>query len=111
LLVKRYLINFFVWWYIVQAKELFKELANSWGFFLGYVNLLPMIQNLFVPLYQDYTLVGKLMSFPIRIVWIVIASFLVFLFTIPLLFIFVFFLAFPLLTIFQIIRIIINVFT
>lgn len=36
---------------------------------LGILNVVPMLANLFVPLYQDYSLTGRFISFVIRLVW------------------------------------------
>jgi len=96
-LLKKYLIDFWIWWYIVNARETVMNLLRVWSFTFAYFNILPMLTNLFIPLYQDFTIMGRLISIPIRLTWVAVGSFLQLLVTIPLLAFLLFYLLLPLL--------------
>jgi len=66
-----YIINFFVWWYLVKAKEYFVE--EVFGGFIFQMNLtrtLPMVRNFKVPLFRDNSSFGKSISMIIKFWWI-----------------------------------------
>ena len=98
-LLKKYLLDFWIWWYVVNAKATIMNILRIWGFTLSYFNIVPMLKNMFVPLYQDFTLTGKLISIPIRLTWVFFGSILQFLVTVPLLVYLVFYLLLPILPI------------
>lgn len=39
-------------------------------FLLNLLNVPPMLRNLFQPLYQDNTRMGRVIAFPIRLTWV-----------------------------------------
>ena len=80
----------------MNARETVMNLLRVWSFTFSYFNILPMVTNLFVPLYQDFTITGKLISIPIRLTWVAVGSFLQLLVTIPLLAFLLFYLLLPL---------------
>lgn len=102
--MKRYFINFWLWWYVIEASQVARSLINLWSFTLGYFNVLPMAQNLFVPLYQDYSTIGYAISLPIRLVWVTVGSILQLIVTVPLLFLFFLYLIVPLIPVIQLLR-------
>jgi hypothetical protein len=97
--VRRYFLNFWIWWYLIKGRELLRSLTFGWNFTLGYFNVVPMLKNLFVPLYQDYSNIGILISIPIRLVWVIIGSFMQLIVTIPLVCVYLIYLVVPLLPI------------
>lgn len=104
----KYFINFWIWWYVVKAYDIASELVVYWSFVLNYINLPLMTLNLFVPLYQDESLVGKFISFIIRLVWILIGSLLMLILTIPMVSVFILYLLVPIMPVFVIIGTYIN---
>lgn len=68
-MIKKYFINFWIWWYYVNAGDILGDLLRFWLLILGKLNVVPMLSNLFVPLYQDYSAIGRFISFMIRLVW------------------------------------------
>ena len=69
-LINRYFVNYFLWWYIVQARIVFGKLLGGWVFVINMLNVTPMLRNLFQPLYQDNSRMGRLIAFPIRLTWV-----------------------------------------
>ena len=70
--VNHYFLNFFIWWYLVESKIILGKVFGGWIFLLNMLNVPPMLKNLFQPLYQDYTRMGRIIAFPIRFTWVVI---------------------------------------
>lgn len=70
-----------------------------------------MAQNLFVPLYQDYSTIGYAISLPIRLIWVTVGSIMQIFVTIPLLFLFVVYLVLPLIPILQLLSFAANALT
>ena len=66
---QKYLLNFFYWWYLIKAREILISLWKTWLYGFVLFRVWPMLSNLFVPLYQDNSWVGRLIGFPIRLVW------------------------------------------
>lgn len=73
-LLNRYFINYFIWWYFVQAKAMVGKVLETWIFILNILNVGPMLKNLFQPLYQDYSRMGRLIAFPIRLTWVLFGT-------------------------------------
>ena len=69
-LLNRYFFNYIFWWYVVEAPLILGNLLGKWVFLMNMLNILPMLKNLFQPLYQDYTRMGRLIAFPIRFTWV-----------------------------------------
>lgn len=69
-LLNRYFLNYFVWWYLVQSKIIIAKIFGGWMFLLNLLNVPPMLKNLFRPLYQDNTRMGRIIAFPIRLTWV-----------------------------------------
>jgi len=88
-MIKDYIINFWLWWYFVKVKEIGQILLRYWLFLLGYLNVVPMVKNFFIPLYQDYTFIGRVISFIIRFIWVVVGSIIQIIATVPLIFLFI----------------------
>ncbi len=102
-LLKRYFLNFWVWWYAVEARLFLGKLTSTWLFVLEFLNLVPMLSNLFEPLYQDYTRTGRIVGFMFRSGWIFFGSLAQIIVTIPLLAAFVLFLILPVLPVWAVI--------
>ena len=96
----RYFFNFWVWWYVVIAYDWARYLIGKWSFILNYLNLPSMVVNIFVPLYQDYSRGGKILSFIIRLFWIIFGSVVMIVVSIPIIVIYVIYLLLPLMPIF-----------
>jgi hypothetical protein len=90
-------VNFWIWWYVVKAYDFAQELFGYWAFMLNYLNLPVMASNMFVPLYQDTSTVGKFISFIIRSVWIFFGGIFMIIITIPLLAVYGLYLLLPVL--------------
>jgi hypothetical protein len=63
-------LNFFLWWYTVLARQQAEALVKRFVFLLVYTNTLPMAQNLGKPLFQDNSDVGVAVGWIIRFIWI-----------------------------------------
>jgi hypothetical protein len=100
--VTKYFFNFWIWWYIVKAYDVARELFGRWSFVLNYLNIPAMATNLFVPLYQDNSVVGKFISFLIRSVWIIIGGSITLVFAVPLIAIYFVYLLLPIMPIFAV---------
>ena len=105
---KRYFLNFWLWWYAVEARLFLAKLTSIWLFTLEFLNLVPMLSNLFEPLYQDYTRTGRIVGFIFRSGWIFFGSLAQLVITIPLVVAFVVFLILPLLPPWAILSFLIN---
>lgn len=81
-LLKNYIIDFWIWWYFIEGKRVLKKMVSDWSFVLAYLNLVPMLRNLFVPLFQDYSWEGKLVAVPFRLTWVLIGTIAMLVFTI-----------------------------
>jgi len=66
-----HLIYFVFWWYIKQTAFWFKFVYRTILLLADGASLVPMVKNLFAPYHQDYTLVGRLIGFVTRFIWIV----------------------------------------
>lgn len=73
-LLKKYTVNYFVWWYIVKGGETLLGLKRFWLYIFMRLNIGPMIVNIFRPLYQDPSITGRFIAFPIRISWVFFGS-------------------------------------
>lgn len=85
---------------MIIAYDLARYLLGKWSFVLNYLNLPVMANNMFVPLYQDYSIGGKFISFLIRFVWIVFGSICMIVITIPIILVYVIYLLLPLMPLF-----------
>ena len=68
-LLKKYFINFFLWWYLVKGVEVVQMIWRFWLYTFIYLKVWPMLSNLFVPLFQDKSWTGRMIAFPIRLIW------------------------------------------
>lgn len=68
--MRDYIINFWVWWFLVKVPEWGRLVVGRIIFTLEYTNTLTMARNLTVPLFQDDSGMGKVLSFLIRGVWV-----------------------------------------
>jgi hypothetical protein len=109
-MIRDYFINFWVWWYFVKVPEWGEALLHRLMFVLQYTNTLVMAQNLTVPLFQDDSGVGKLLSFIIRGVWVWVGGMISAVMALPLILIWVAQAALPLVVIFIIIKGLLNIF-
>jgi hypothetical protein len=107
-MIKKYLINFWLWWYGVRLASILKGAYSFWSLSLANLNILPMLSNLFVPMYQDQSFTGKVMSFVLRLGWVFFGSILLFLLSIPLMLVVILWLVLPLLCLVQVVGGIIN---
>ncbi len=96
-LIQNYILNFWVWWYFVEAKKHLKKILSDWSFFLAYLNIIPMAKNLFVPLFQDESWQGKVVAFPFRLLWAFLGSIILFLYSVAVFLGFFLYLALPVL--------------
>jgi len=102
--ILKYVVNPWIWWYWIKGAEVFNTLLQIWSFSLAYMNVVPMLRNLFQPLYQDYSFVGRVVAFPIRLGWVVGGSLIQLVITVPVIFAFLIYLILPILPIIQLVR-------
>ncbi len=67
--IQAYIINFFVWWYKVKAEEVLRWAIHRIIYIFILLNIWPMLSNLFTPMFQDRSIVGRFVAFPIRLIW------------------------------------------
>ncbi|MFC1780503.1 hypothetical protein ACFLY9_02315 [Patescibacteria group bacterium] len=103
-MLKKYILNFWIWWYGVRLASMARSAYSFWSLALANLNVLPMLSNIFVPMYQDQSWSGRFMSFFLRLGWIIFGSILQILITIPLIFVVLFWLALPVLCVVQVLR-------
>ncbi|MBN1331585.1 hypothetical protein JW978_01725 [Candidatus Dojkabacteria bacterium] len=101
---QKYFLNFFVWWYLVKARDISTAFWRTWLFGFVSFRVWPMLSNLFVPLYQDNSWVGRLIGFPIRLVWGGVGLIIELMFLVVLTFIFFIYLALPIIPVLGIIN-------
>jgi len=106
-MIQKYFLNFWIWWYGVKLTSLFQNIYSFWSLSLSNLNILPMVSNLFVPMYQDRSFSGRLISFILRLNWIFFGSVIQFLITIPLIVLFITWVILPIACIIQILRFIV----
>ena len=105
----KYILNFWIWWYFYKAKKLLASCAYTLSHTLGLLNVIPMAANLFVPMFQDKTITGRLLSLLMRVIWVLVGSAIQIIITIPVMAVFLIWIFLPLLPIIQIIRVFANV--
>lgn len=103
-MIKKYILNFWIWWYGVQLRSNLQAIYSFWSLSLANLNILPMLANLFVPMYQDQSFIGKFLSLFLRLGWVFFGSIFLLVITIPLIVIFFAWLILPILCIFEIIN-------
>jgi len=96
-ILKNYFINFWIWWYLINGRGILLKLTGEWGRALGQLNLIPMLKNMFMPLYQDTSWEGKLVAVPFRLVWSFFGSLIMLVYTLLLLAVYLIYLLMPLL--------------
>lgn len=104
-MIKKYFLNFWIWWYGAQLLTVIQKALSLWNFTLMRLNVLPMITNLFVPMFQDTSFSGKILSFFLRIVWILWGTIIQILVTIPLVGYVLVWVSVPVFCIIQIVRV------
>ena len=80
-LFKYYFLDFFIWWYYIEGIKVVKKMIADWSFVLAYLNLVPMITNLFTPLFQDNSWEGKLVAVPFRLGWVIVGGIVLMIYT------------------------------
>jgi len=93
--MKNYLFNFFLWWYLINGRKIFEGMIANWGYSLESLKIVPMLNNFFMPLFQDYTWEGKLIAIPFRFIWVIFGLLFQFVYSILLIFVFVIYLLIP----------------
>ncbi|MCA9379251.1 hypothetical protein KC640_02375 [Candidatus Dojkabacteria bacterium] len=101
--MREYIINFWVWWYLVKVPEWGREVARRIIFVLEYTNTLTMARNLTLPLFQDNSGIGKMLAILIRGTWVWLGGMFSAVIAIPLLILFVILVFLPLITLWQIV--------
>jgi hypothetical protein len=94
--LKNYLIDFWIWWYFIEGKKVLLKMVADWSFVLAYLNLAPMLTNLFVPLFQDSSWEGKLVAVPFRLTWVLVGGIAMLFYSLVVLLGFIAYLALPL---------------
>jgi len=103
-MIRKYFLNFWLWWYGVRFYRLLLSIYSFWTLAFANLNILPMMANLFVPMYQDRSFSGRVISFFLRFSWVIVGLILQLLITIPLVCVVISWLSFPLVCIFQLIN-------
>jgi hypothetical protein len=102
---KTYFLNFWIWWYGVQFKTILRLAYSFWSLTLANLNIVPMLSNLFVPMFQDDSPIGKFLSLIVRLGWVLFGVFVQLFVTIPVILFVLIWVIFPLLCLFQLIRV------
>jgi len=66
---KKYIFGFFAWWYLVKGREVVDYFSRTILKYFVRLNIGPMLGNLFAPMFQDKSLTGRFIAFPIRLIW------------------------------------------
>jgi len=103
-MIKLYFLNFFIYWYQVKLKDIIQKSILLWTNSLVKTNVIPMVTNIFTPMYQDQSIIGKFLSFITRIIWVFFGSIYQILLLIPLVVIVILWLILPVLCVVQVIR-------
>ncbi len=93
---------FLFWYYKVNLSNTFYKISNFWNDILKRTLLLDMITHIFTPMYQDTSKIGWIVSFVIRLMWIVTGSFAMFLTTFIVFSFLLFYLIAPIFCVFKI---------
>jgi hypothetical protein len=86
-----------------MGMELLRSLQGRIIFLLEVTNTLPMAQNLTVPLYQDKSSGGKMLSFVIRSIWVWGGGLITFILAVPLIVAYLIYLALPIVSLVMIV--------
>lgn len=97
-----YLSGFVVWWYAVNARELLFRLVKTQVFIFQITRVSDMASNLGTPMFQDYTLTGKIFGFVLRFSWVAVGGLIGLLFAIPLLLVWIIYILLPVVTLTQV---------
>ncbi|MBN2015423.1 hypothetical protein JW766_01185 [Candidatus Dojkabacteria bacterium] len=103
-MLKKYFLNFWIWWYGAQLRACLQMTYSFWSLSLATLNILPMLANLFVPMYQDASISGRIISLFFRVVWVFGGSLIQILITIPLISVVFIWVILPPLCLVQIVR-------
>jgi hypothetical protein len=79
----------------VESRIFLGKILGFWVYTMELLNILPMLRNLFVPLYQDYTRLGRIIAFPIRSTWVLVGLLLQIVIIPPILFMILVYLLMP----------------
>ncbi|MEI6462873.1 MAG: hypothetical protein WCO33_04395 [bacterium] len=104
LIFQNYISGFFVWWYLVNLVEITRSMYFFWWGILESVKLPEMVSNLFIPLYQDESSLGKILSFFIRLIWIFVGGVITLMFSVVIFIVFVIYLVLPFLPLLILVR-------
>ncbi len=103
-MIKKYILNFWVWWYGAKFVDVLSNAYSFWSLSLANLNILPMLNNLLVPMYQDQSLTGKFLSFILRLTWVFFGSLIQFAITIPIVLVILLWVSAPIICLFEIFK-------
>ncbi|MBU0975524.1 MAG: hypothetical protein ABIE03_07850 [Patescibacteria group bacterium] len=103
-MIKKYILNFWVWWYGAKLREVLQTVYSFWSLSLANLNILAMLGNLFVPMFRDQSFTGRVVSIFLRLGWVTGGTVIQILITIPAVSIIVIWLVLPFLCIYQFIQ-------
>lgn len=97
--MKALTIDFFIWWYRFKSIEQLDMLRYRLFYYLHITRTLPMLQNIFYPLFGDNRWSGRFVGFFIRFWWIIIGGIITTIIMIPFVIYTVAFIALPIFSI------------
>ena len=102
-----YTFGFIVWWYLYKLPDIFRDLVFRYVYALNITKTLPMVLNLFHPLYGDNSQFGFIFGFVFRLIWFFFGFIFCTIYILPFVIFFIFFVMAPLLPIVQLVNLVI----
>lgn len=102
--MKEYTLNFFIWYYIYKVRDLGLTVYSRFVFILILTRTLPMIKNIYKPMFGDNDIVGRLIGLFIRFWWSLFGLIVSVVYIIPFVIAFIIFILLPLIPIFMLIK-------
>lgn len=89
------ILYFPFWWYSVGLGRLLKKIFNAWRGQEKSLGLFVWAKNIFVPMYGQHDIAGRLISFFVRLAQVIVRSLMMLVWSIILLVVVIFWLALP----------------
>jgi hypothetical protein len=102
--MREYTLNFFIWFYIYKVKDFALTVYGRFVFILIYTRTLPMIRNIYKPMFGDNDLIGRLIGFFIRFWWSLFGLIISLVYITPFVIAFIIFILLPLIPIAMLIK-------
>lgn len=93
--MKRYVINFFVWWFTVHSKAIIFRLSSRFVFIMDSTGTISMAQNINTPMFQDESPIGRTLGKFLRVMWVWLGGMLSILLILPISLFYLIYLSLP----------------